>query len=121
MLNKKSEANLKIAIACLDKKDKFMNKKYKQILKKHVDIIKSTYPELYIEVEEDWDEIFVSVDSLEISEEVKYEALIRDFYKEYYSKGIYNIFWGVDCTLTKDNLQLLEDYVKTSKKVKVSA
>ena len=93
-----------------------MNKKYKQVLKKHVDIMKSTYPELYIEVEEDGDEIFVSVDSLEISEEIGYETLICDFYEEYHKKGLGNIFWGVDCTLTKDDLHLLEDSVKTPQK-----
>ena len=94
-----------------------MNKKYKQIIKKHVDTIKSMYPELYIEVEKDWNEIFISVSSLEISEEAEYEALICDFYEYYDNNGLGNIFWGVDSSLTKDNLHLLEDHAKTSKKV----
>ena len=70
------------------------------------------YPELYIEVEEDWDEIFVRISSLEISDEAKYEALICDFYEEYDRKILGNIFWGVDISLTNDNLHLLEDSIK---------
>jgi len=141
MLNKKSEANLEIARVCLEKKeenffsvgvsrayysifqatkwlieeDKFMYKKYKQVLKKHVDIIKSTYPEVYIEVRMDWDEIFVCISSLEISDEAEYEDLIYNFIKEYHRKGLGNIFWGVDISLTKDNLHLIEDDVKAVK------
>ena len=98
-----------------------MNKKYKQLIKRHVDIIKSKYPKLYIEVEIDWDEIFITIDSLEISEEAEYEALIVGFIKEYDRKGLGNIFWGVNISLTHDKLHLLEDDVKTPKKVKVSA
>jgi len=90
-----------------------MNKKYKQLIKKHVDIIKSKYPELYIEVRMHWDEIFVSVSSLEISEEAEYEVLINDFIEENDNKGFYNIFWGVNSSLTHDKLHLLEDDVKT--------
>ncbi|MCL2154362.1 MAG: hypothetical protein FWH53_01720 [Leptospirales bacterium] len=96
-----------------------MNKKLKQLLKKHVDTIKSMYPEVYIEIEMDGDEIFIGIDSLKISNEVKYETLLGDFYEEYYSKGFGNIFWGVDSTLTNDNLHLLEDFVKTPKKEKI--
>jgi len=92
-----------------------MNKKYKQVLKKHVGIIKSTYPEVYVEVEEDWDEIFVRISSLEISDEAEYEGLIYTFIKEYHRKGLGNIFWGVDISLTKDNLHLIEDNVKIDK------
>jgi hypothetical protein len=91
-----------------------MNKKYKKLIKKHVGIIKSRYPELYIEVEMDGDEIFISISSLEISNEVEYETLINDFIDGYDRKGFCNIFWGVDSSLTKDNLHLLEE--QTSKK-----
>ena len=93
-----------------------MNKKYKQILKKHVNIIKSVYPEVYIEIEMDGDEIFIGIDSQDISNEEKYETLISDFYEEYDTKGFANIFWGVDSSLDNDNLHLLEDHAKTSKK-----
>jgi len=94
-----------------------MNKKYKQLIKKHIDIIKSMYPEVYIEVEMDGDEIFISIDSLEISNEVEYEALINNFIEEYDRKGFANIFWGVNSSLTNDDLHLLKDYAKTSKKI----
>ena len=98
-----------------------MNKKYKQVLRKHVDIIKSVYPELYIAVIVDGDEIFISIDSQDISNEVKYEALICDFYEEYDSKGLGNIFWGVNSSLTSDNLHLLEDNVKAPNNVSNNA
>jgi len=94
-----------------------MNKKYKQVLKKHVDIIKSVYPKLYIAAIIDGNEIFISIDSQDISNEEKYEALICDFYEEYDSKGLGNIFWGVNSSLTHDKLHLLEDEVKTPKNV----
>ena len=94
-----------------------MNKKLKQLLTKHVDIIKSTYPEVYIEVEMDGDEIFIGIGSRDISKEDQYEALISDFIEEYYKKGFGNVIWAVNSSLTTDNLHLLEDYVQTSKKV----
>ena len=94
-----------------------MNKKFKQVLKKHIDIIKSKYPVVYIEVEMDGNEIFIGISSLDISNEVEYKALLRGFIKEYHEKGLGNIFWGVDSSLTKDNLLLLEDDVKTPKNV----
>ena len=93
-----------------------MNKKYKQVLKKHIDIIKSMYPELYVAVRMHGDEIFVRISSLEISDEAEYEALICDFYEEYDRKILGNIFWGVDLSLTKDDLHLLEDPIKVPKK-----
>ena len=98
-----------------------MNKKYKQVLKKHINIIKSTYPELYIGVKMIYDDILVNINSLEISDSEEYEDLIYNFTKEYEKKGIFNIFWGVNISLTNDNLHLLEDEVKTPKKIKVSA
>ena len=89
-----------------------MNKKLKRLIKKHVDTVKSMYPEVYIEVEEDGDEIFVCIDSLDISNEVEYEALIIGFIREYHSKGFGAIYWGVNSTLTCDNLVILEDMDK---------
>jgi len=98
-----------------------MNKQLKQILKKHVGIIKSTYPEIYIEVRMIYDDILIGISSFEISEEAEYEDLIYSFIKEYDKKGFFNIFWGVDISLTKDNLHLIEGVgdvkaVKTPKK-----
>jgi len=89
-----------------------MKKRYKQLIKKHVNIVKNMYPQLYIEIEEDWDEIFICIDSQAISNEVEYEAIIRNFIKEYHRKGYANIFWGVNSTLTCDKLDLLEDLDK---------
>jgi hypothetical protein len=86
-----------------------MNKKVKKLLKKHVNIVKKMYPELYIKVIEIGDDTLVSIDSLDIADEEKYEDLVYDFIKEYDRKGYGNIFWGVDSSLTCDNLVLLED------------
>ena len=86
-----------------------MNKKIKQMLKKHVNIVKKMYPELYIKVIEVYDNTLVSIDSLDIAKEVEYKDLIYDFIKEYDRKGYCDIFWGVDSSLTCDNLVLLED------------
>ena len=93
-----------------------MNKKYKQLIKKHVDTIKSMYPEVYIEVIMIYDNILIGIGSQDISKEDQYEALINDFIEEYDNKGFCNIFWAVNSSITKDDLHLLEDYVKTSKK-----
>ena len=93
-----------------------MNKKLKRLIKKHVDIVKSMYPEVYILVEIDGVEIFVSIDSHEISDEERYEFLMYDFIKEYESKGYLNIFWGVNENLTCDDLSLLEDFVEAPQK-----
>ena len=103
----------------MNNKDKCMNKKYKQTIKKHVNLIKSMYPELYIEVIKDWDEIFISIDSQDISNREEYVDLIYSFIKEYHRKGLANVFWGVNSSLTKDDLHLLEDDVKTPKKEKI--
>ena len=92
-----------------------MNKKLKELIKKHVNIIKNMYPGLYIAVEMDGDEIFICIDSLDISNEEKYEDLLHDFRKEYHRKGYGNIFWGVNATLICDNLEILEDFVEVSR------
>ena len=89
-----------------------MNKKVKQLLKKHVNIVKKMYPELYIKVIEIGDNTLVSVDSLDTADEEKYENLIYDFIKEYDRRGYCDIYWGVDSNLTCDNLVLLEDVDK---------
>ena len=89
-----------------------MNKRLKQMIKKHIKIVKSMYPELYISVRMVGDDILVSIDSLDISNEEKYEDLMYDFIKEYDSKGYFDVCWGVNDNLTCDNLSLLEDVVK---------
>ena len=89
-----------------------MNKKLKRLIKKHVDIVKSMYPELYIEVDMVLDDILVSINSQAISNEERYEDLIYDFFMEYESKGYFDVYWGVNSSLTCDNLALLEDFVK---------
>ena len=96
-----------------------MYKKYKQIIKKHVKIIKSKYPEVYIEVTMILDNILVGIGSPDISKAGQYDALINDFIDEYDRKGFYNvnILWAVDASVTKDNLHLLEYDVKTPKEV----
>jgi len=100
-----------------------MNKKYNQLIKKHIKIIKSTYPEVYVEVKMIYGNILIGIGSQYISDEdeVKYETLIVDFIKEYHDKGVFNILWAVDSSVANDNLHLIEDYAKTPKKVKVSA
>ena len=99
-----------------------MNKKIKQLLKKHINIVKNMYPELCIEVDMFGDEIFIRVDSLDIANEVTYKDLIFDFIREYDRKGYCDIYWGIDSNLTCDNLSLLEDVVKVpeTKKTEIS-
>ena len=86
-----------------------MNKKLKQLIKKHVNEIKSMDPEVYIEIEEDGDEIFISVGSHKNSDEERYEDLIDKLNVEYDKKGYYYVYWGDNDSLTCDNLVLLED------------
>ena len=90
-----------------------MNKRIKKLIKRHVNIVKNIYPELYIAVKMVGDDILVGIDSLNISNEEKYGDLIYDFIKEYHRKGYANIYWGVNSSLTCDSLSLLEDAVKT--------
>ena len=89
-----------------------MNKRIKQLIKKHINIVKDMYPELYIAVIMIGDNILVDVDSQAISNEEKYEDLMYDFIREYHRKGYADIYWGVNSTLTRDNLDLIEDFVK---------
>ena len=96
-----------------------MKKRLKQMIKKHVKIVKNMYPILYIEVEEDGDEIFICIDSQDISNEKRYEDLMNDFIEEYDSKGYYDVYWGVNSTLTCDNLSLLEDFEQMPMKEKI--
>jgi len=86
-----------------------MTKKVKQLIKKHVNIVKNKYPQLYIEVDMVGEDILVGINSLAISNEVEYEALILSFIREYDEKGYFDIYWGVSSYLTCDNLTLLED------------
>ncbi|MCL1865562.1 MAG: hypothetical protein FWF73_07105 [Spirochaetes bacterium] len=86
-----------------------MNKKLKQLIIKHINIVKSMYPEVYIEVDMIGDDILVGIDSLDISDEERYEDLMVNFIREYHSKGFLNVYWGVNDTLTCDNLSLLEN------------
>jgi len=93
-----------------------MNKKIKQLLKKHINIVKSMYPELYIEVEMVLDDILVSINSLEIYNGERFADLLCNFIDEYDSKGYFDIYWGVNSSLTGENLELLEDIVEVPKK-----
>jgi hypothetical protein len=93
-----------------------MTKKLKRLLKKHVDIVKSMYPELCIEVGMVIDDILIGISSQNISNEKKYKDLILTFIREYHSKGYYDVYWGVNSTLTCDNLVLLEDFVQIPEK-----
>jgi len=86
-----------------------MTKKVKQLLKKHINIVKKMYPELYIAVKIVGYDILVSIDSLDISNEERYEDLMYDFTKEYDRRGYFDLYWGVNDTLTCDELSLLED------------
>jgi len=90
-----------------------MNKKIKQLLKKHVAIVKSMYPEIYIEVTMTYENILIGIDSLDISNEERYVDLLYTFAKEYERKGFADIYWGVNSSLTNDDLAMLEDSVKT--------
>ena len=90
-----------------------MKKRVKQLIKKHVNIVKVMYPELYVAVLMIGDNILVDIDSRDISNEERYIDLMYDFIKEYHRKGYADIYWGVDTNLTCDNLSLLEDSVKT--------
>ena len=90
-----------------------MTKKVKQLLRKQVNIVKNMYPELLIQVDMIGEDILVGIDSLNISKEKKYKDLMYDFIKEYHKKGYFDIYWGVSSYLTCDNLDLLEDLVKT--------
>ena len=89
-----------------------MNKRRKQLIKKHVGIVKSIYPEVNIAVRMVMGNILVNINSLKISNEAKYEALIYDFVEEYDKKRYFDIIWGVNSSLTSDNLSLLEDFVE---------
>ena len=89
-----------------------MNKRLKQLIKKHIKIVKTIYPELYVEVEIFGDDIFVCIHSLDISNEEKYEDLMCDFIEEYDSKGYFDVYWGVNSSLTCDDLTMLEDFDK---------
>jgi len=89
-----------------------MKKRLKQLIKKHVNKIKSIYPELYIEVDMVIDDILVDIGSLDISKEKRYKDLMYDFIEEYESKGYFDVYWGVNDNLTCDNLTLLEDLVE---------
>jgi len=93
-----------------------MTKKVKQLLKKHVNIVKKMYPELYIEADMIGYDILVYIDSLDISNEERYKDLMYDFIKEYHRKGYFDIYWGVRSSLTCDDLSLLEDSDKISSK-----
>jgi len=93
-----------------------MTKKVKQLLKKHVNIVKKMYPELYIAVKIVGDDILVSIDSLDISNEERYKDLMYDFTKEYDRRGYFDLYWGVRSSLTCDELSLLEDSDKIPEK-----
>ena len=82
------------------------------MIKKHIKIVKSMYPELYIEVDMVINDILVGINSLDIYDEEKFEDLMDKFSDEYESKGYFNIYWGVNSSLTCDNLTLLEDLVE---------
>ncbi|MCL2154674.1 MAG: hypothetical protein FWH53_03315 [Leptospirales bacterium] len=85
-----------------------MNRKLKQILKNQTDIVKKMFPEVYIEVKMYGYETFICIDSLEISNKEEYKSLIVSFIKENDSNGFLEVFWGVNSSLTKDDLMLLE-------------
>ena len=93
-----------------------MNKRLKRLIKKHVDIVKSMYPELYVEVDMVIDDILIGIGYTDISDEERYEDLVDNFNKEFRRKEFLNVYWAVNDTLTSDNLALIEDFVKTPMK-----
>ena len=98
-----------------------MKRELKHLLKKHIDIVKKLYPEVYIEVEMIGDDILVSIDSHEISDRDDYINLMYSFTKEYDSKGYFDVYWGVDSALTQDNLTFFENLNKKPKKENFAA
>jgi len=98
------------------REDNFMNRKLKEMIKNHITIVKGMYPELYIEVDTHYDDILICIDSQEISNEEEYEDLMYNFTKEYESHGFYNVYWGVNSSLTCDNLMMFKNLIKAPKK-----
>ena len=96
-----------------------MNKKLKQLIKKHVGIVKSMYPELYVEVDMVIDDILIGIGYPDIPYEEKYEELVDNYNEEYESKGYYYVYWAVNDTLTCDKLEMLEDFVKISEQEEI--
>jgi len=92
-----------------------MNRKLKEIIKKDIAILKEAYPEVHIEVRIFNGEIFVCIDSLEISNERKYIELIYDFTEECDSYG-FPVIWGVCEPRTSDELMMFKDPIKVPKK-----
>jgi len=89
-----------------------MKKRLKQLIKKHIKIVKSIYPELYIDVKMVGDDILVGINSLKIANEKRYEDLMNDFIDEYENKGYYYVYWGANDNIICDNLSILEDLVE---------
>jgi hypothetical protein len=56
------------------------------------------------------------MDSSDIFDKKEYVNLLYDFSEEYESKGFLNIWWGVDSTLTQDNLTFFGNLNKRPKK-----
>ena len=80
-----------------------MKKRLKQLIKKHVNEIKSIYPEVYIEVDMVMDDILVDIGFKGISDEEKYEDLIDKLNREYDDKGYDYVYWGDNDNLTRKN------------------
>jgi len=94
-----------------------MNRKLKEMIKNHITTVKYMYPEVYIEVRMVYDDILIGINSHEISDQEEYIDLIYNFTKEYESHGFYNVFWGVNSSLTGDNLMMFKNLIKVPKKV----
>jgi hypothetical protein len=93
-----------------------MNRRLKEIIKNHIAAVKDMYPEVYIEVRIIHDEIFICIDSLEISNEEKYIDLIYDFSEEYENHGFSHVIWGVCAPRTSDELMMFKNPIKVPKK-----
>jgi len=93
-----------------------MNRKLKEMIKNHIITVKSLYPEVYIEVDMHYDEIFIRIDSQDISNEEEYEKLMLEFMDEYDNLGFYGVYWGVNSSLKSDNLMMFKNLIKVPKK-----
>lgn len=68
---------------------------------KDIKQIKLIFTNILIKIEILEDNVFILIDSIEISNNKSYQELIYDFKNKYLNMGYSNIFWGVDTSIRK--------------------
>lgn len=97
-----------------------LNQEIKNMLLADIYEAKYLFNDIPVKVVEHNDEIFVLTNSYDLSDNQDFQLLIYNFKQKYISKGVFDIFWGIDTSFTADELDLLVEPIQFNVRLSTS-